>query len=153
MFFSSVPLKYLVASWMAALVPSAPWSDTFEDTAEAIADAAESRPFLGTPERTAALLTAWAFHESTFKPAAHGDGGRSIGLFQIQPRTLGISDAWLLEDPGFASRTAARLLATSARLCKAMATNDQYSWYASGKCNAAGARASRIRVSTAAHLK
>lgn len=131
----------------------APQTSPNPEIANAIADAAEARPFLGTPEKTAALMTSWAFHESSFRVDAKGDGGRSVGLFQIQPRTVGLSsDVWILEDPGYSARTASRLLERSLHLCRGMARDQRGAWYASGKCNAAGARASRIRFATAERL-
>lgn len=150
----------LLAAWvlsaMHALVPRAPWLDSYPSTALAIAAASESAPlFAGDagPRRTAALLLAVARHESSFDPAALGDRGASVGLFQVNPSTAEKSRAELL-DPASAAPVAAELLRRSMRACAARPLPERLSWYAGGgpSCPATpGAlRASREMMSIAA---
>lgn len=42
-------------------------------------------------ERLARLLIAWSYWESAWDHNALGDGGRSCGVMQVNPRTIGIS--------------------------------------------------------------
>ena len=57
----------LILFWMLRLAPSEPHAQTFQETAEAIAKAANSDR---DPLDAAATLTAIAFYESHFDPSA-----------------------------------------------------------------------------------
>lgn len=68
------------AGWVLSLMidaqPTAPWRDTYESTANAIARAASANPLpfaSDREERTAALLVSVAWFESAFKQDAEGD--------------------------------------------------------------------------------
>lgn len=100
---------------------------TYQETAKAIAETAESRPlFNGDARLTAALLTVWAFRESTFNPNAADKAG-AVGLYQVHRNWLG-PNVDLIGDPGYATRTAVRMMRTSLSQCGSLA------WYASGSC-------------------
>lgn len=119
-----------ILSLMLVLQPTAPWSDTYEATARAIDQAVQEQPSLFTEdaagrEKTAAVLVALAWFESTFKPNAVGGGGRVRGLFQIG----GHGD---LSDPLAASRLALTLLRESFRLCSARPVDERLANYAAG---------------------
>lgn len=82
----------MVLGWMLRLAPYSPWLETYQETAAAIAYAAESDPLFGGKHgsvRTAALLTAVAFYETRFRTSAVGEGGRAFGLYQIRPPASG----------------------------------------------------------------
>ncbi len=130
---------------MLALQPASPWRATYETTANAIAEtvAREEPLFAGDlgRERTAALLVALAWHESTFRPDAVGDHGRSRGLFQVQGRGA-------LSDPQDAVKAALGMLRASFDACRARPLKERAAWYASGSCDR-GLRESRHRMQLA----
>ena len=114
---------------MLALQPEAPWKDTYQATAEAIDHAVAEQPSLfgDDPDgraKTAAVLVALAWAESTFKPNAVGHGGVR-GLYQIGGKT-GMSD------PLAASRTALTMIRESFRLCSARPVGERLAVYAAG---------------------
>lgn len=99
--------------------------------------------------RTAALLVAVAFRESTFHSAAVGDHGNSFCAFQIH-RSAGGTPA-LLEDTDACVRSGLALLRTSLRVCP----THPVAWYASGPVGCTNDRAQRIsrdRMNLAAYL-
>ncbi len=126
-----------MAAWVLSLIvaiasPGAPWADTYVDTAFAIADAAEEHPlFAGHDgaERTAALLVALAKFESDFDPAAVGDHGASLGLFQVNRLHAPRRD---LLRSGPAARVATGLLGASLRVCRGRPPEEALAWYAAG---------------------
>jgi hypothetical protein len=133
-----------VLSLMIAVQPNAPWRDTYESTAHAIAKVvAEEEPLFAGElgrERTAAVLVSIAWFESTFNPAAVGDHGRSRGLYQIQGEGE-------LSDPVEATRVALRLVRASFRVCRARTMDERLGWYAAGgKDCERGLRESRHRL-------
>lgn len=72
---------------MIALQPVAPWRDTYEKSAMAIAQAAVEQSVKGDDNGsyTAVILVSLAWWESRFNPEAHNakdPGGGSFGLFQ-----------------------------------------------------------------------
>jgi hypothetical protein len=101
--------------------------------------------------RTVAQFVAVAFDESTFRPDAVGDHGRSIGLMQIGVSNLaelGMTKDDLL-DPEKNLLAAARLMRASHRTCAARPPEYRLAHYASGgpTCDvSAGLRASILRT-------
>jgi hypothetical protein len=131
-----------ILSLMVSLQPSAPWLDTYWETAVAIGRAAEERPlFRGElgKERTAALLVAVAYYESHFDAGALGDCRKdaprslarcqSVGLYQISKANAPADE---LLDRDDASRHALRLFATSFRICRERPVFERLAWYAAG---------------------
>lgn len=92
-----LPLYFLVLSWMDTLVPNADHRRLATATVTTVMT--ESPLYRGDESRirTAALLTAIQFRESSFRPDAVGDNGRSFCSMQIHS-SIGGSPA-LLEDP------------------------------------------------------
>jgi hypothetical protein len=139
-----------ILSLMIALQPQAPWRDTYPTTASAIDQAVQEQPSLFPDdadgrEKTAAILVALAWFESTFKPNAVAAQGRLRGLYQIG----GKGD---LSDPLRASRVALELIRESFRLCHSRPVGDRLAVYAAGgtSCKDPGTeplKKSRLRVS------
>ncbi|MDF2694855.1 MAG: hypothetical protein K0S65_3238 [Labilithrix sp.] len=99
--------------------------------------------------RTASLLVAVAFRESTFVPNVVGDKGQSFCAFQIH-RSAGGTPA-LLEDVNACVESGMNLLRTSLRVCPTYPV----AWYASGPLGCSNNRAQRIsrdRMNLAAYL-
>lgn len=102
--------------------------------------------------RTAALLTAIAFRESSLRLDAVGDSGQSLCAFQIG-RTSGGTDA-MLTDASLCVGAGFAILRTSMRLCPAYPV----AWYAAGGdatracASPAAQRISRDRMALAARL-
>jgi hypothetical protein len=137
-----------ILSLMLVLQPQAPWSDTYPATASAIDQAVQEQPSLFPADadgraKTAAVLVALAWAESTFNPKATSRSGVR-GLFQVGGR----GD---LSDPLKASRVALELVRESFRLCSARPVEERLAVYAAGgvSCKDPGAEAlkkSRYRV-------
>jgi Transglycosylase SLT domain len=136
-----------VAAWVLSLLlflqPDVPWRASYEETARAIATAAEQAeplfPGADGRARTAALLVAVAYHESRFDPNAVGDGGRSFGLFQHQRG--GASNF----APAVAAPRALATMRASLNACRARPEDERLAAYASGRCDR-GFAASRARL-------
>ncbi|HEU4411837.1 MAG TPA: transglycosylase SLT domain-containing protein [Polyangiaceae bacterium] len=136
-----------MAAWVLSLLlflqPDAPWRASYDETARAIAEAAErAEPLFPGPDgraRTAALLVAVAYHESRFDPKAVGDGGRSFGLFQLQRG--GASNF----TPQVAARRSLAMIRSSRNACRDRPENERLAAYASGRCDR-GLEASRARM-------
>lgn len=127
-----------VHAWMVKLQPEAvtPWNQTYQETAVAIAEAANEDNLFPQKQdgayRTASLLVAIAWFESRFNPTAIGDNGTAFGLFQIHAdASPGIMANELLL-PRDAARVALRLVRTSFRVCRGEPAADRLSWYARG---------------------
>lgn len=144
-----------VVSLLTALEPSAPWKDTYENTADAIAKVADSASLFPAEERgaehTASLLVAMAWYESRLKPSAKSKDGRSFCLYQIDRSYLAPDPKKSLEDPELCTRTAVRLVRQSFDLCKSRAPNDRLAFYNSGHCDRGGVE-SRYRMFLATKL-
>ncbi len=137
-------LKTWVLLLMRSLIPHTQWEDTFDQTAEAIAEVSEEHPvFAGArgPERTAALLVSLASFESAFRQDAMGDcGGKpasraacaSWGLYQINKHNFTIPGELALEDPYIATREAVRMIKLSQSVCRGRPVADMLAWYAAG---------------------
>ncbi len=121
---------------MLRLEPHSPHQSTFYETAVAIVNAAD------TTEDIADLL-AVAWHESRFNAREVGDGGASLGLFQIQPPTARAPAEELFE-PKTAAKHAIRLLKMSRKICSGLPRNQRFAWYAAGgpSCSTRGTQAS-----------
>jgi hypothetical protein len=137
---------------LAAMTQLAPGRD-HQELGGAIARAVDSEKplFANDPDRrrTAALLVAVAFRESTFVPDVVGDKGTSFCAFQIH-RSSGGSPA-LLDDVDACARTGLALLRTSLRVCPTYPV----AWYASGPLGCGNGRAQKIsrdRMTLAAYL-
>lgn len=137
---------------LAAMTQLAPGRDHGE-LGGAIARAVEANKPLFADDadrrRTASLLVAVAYRESTFVADAVGDKGKSFCAFQIHrsaggtPALLGDTDACVL--------TGLNLLRTSMRVCPSA----PIAWYASGPRGCKSTRAQRIsrdRMNLAAYL-
>jgi hypothetical protein len=99
--------------------------------------------------RTASLLVAVAFRESTFVANVVGDKGQSFCAFQIH-RSSGGTPA-LLEDVDACVTSGMNLLRVSLRVCPSYPV----AWYASGPLGCKNDRAQRIsrdRMNLAAYL-
>lgn len=128
-------LIYLVLVWMTGLEPNAKWSDTYVETAQAIADTCQGET---EPVQCAALLTSVAWFESTFKPTAVGDRGHAHGLYQSHHIRPGSS----VDEQ---TREALRHIKKSLSLCKDL------TFYTSGRCGL-GVKESGYRMALARRL-
>ncbi len=141
---------------MLLLVPGPTrWDDTFPSTAAAIAEAASEDP-LWPPEdngvaRTAAILLAFGFTESRYRPDAVDPSGFTFGLFQVS-RQWGTRKSLL--DPATAAQTAIRLLRESMRVCAKRPEAERWAWFTDGTatCPVAGYRRSAWRHGIAVRL-
>lgn len=135
-------MKTITAAWvlkmMIAIQPVAPWRDTYERTADAIAEASNDTPLFDGddgPARTGSLLVAIAEYESSFNPRAIGDKKRSYCLGQIHNSNhaaLGVTADALLDDVKLCVRTMVRMARTSMRICASHPLVERLSQYASG---------------------
>ena len=140
----SLPVAWVV-SLMVALEPSAPWRDTYEKTAEAIARVSESDPLFEErgEERTAALLVAIAWYESRLRPNARSANGRYVCLYQIDKRHLPDPQK-ALDDPEVCTRSAMKIVRSSLERCKRRPANERLAEFMSGSCTR-GLPESRMR--------
>ncbi len=137
----SVPVAWVVGL-LAALEPTAPWSDTYEKTAEAIARASESEPLFAPEdrgeERTASLLVSMAWYESRLKPNAKSRNGKWYCLFQLGKGYLPNAEK-SLTDTEMCTRAALKQIRRSFDLCKKRAVEERLASYMSGQCDRGGA--------------
>lgn len=143
-----------ILSILMILTPQAAWSESYPELASAIVEAAEEHPlFQGEDgvEETALLLVAVAKYESEFNADARGDGGASLGAWQI-----GRSHAPAAEllDPRTGAKHALRLFEASFRICRKRPFEERLGWYAWGRdgCDHALDK-SRHRMMLAQRLK
>lgn len=136
-----------MVSWilflMLMLQPNAPWKDTYENTAKAIAEHSEKNPLFDGEKgktKTAALLVSLAWFESRFNQKAIGDKGKSFGLYQQQGMGA-------IADAEVATRVAIQQIKTSFRICSNRPIEEKLGWYAAGgpTCNN-GIKESRHRM-------
>ena len=142
-----------MVSLLAALEPSAPWSDSYEKTAEAIARVAESDPLWAVEdkgERTASILVALAWFESRLKPNAKSKNGQWYCLYQIDKKYLS-EPAKALTDPETCTRAAMKLLKASVQKCASRAPEERLAIFMSGVCDCGGTE-SRHRMHLAKKL-
>jgi Transglycosylase SLT domain len=145
-----------ILSLMIALQPQAPWRETYETTAKAIAGVVNDQAplFAGDDgrEKSAALLVALSWAESRFDPKAVGDHGRSVGLYQIfgpnLPTPEGFGRTDILGNQVNATKVAHRMLKQSMSLCGKYPVEERLGWYAAGTCDK-GHSESRFRVGLA----
>lgn len=149
----SVPVAWVV-SLLTALEPSAPWSDTYARTAEAIAKVAESDPLFASEAdgaaRTATVLVSLAWYESHFKPDARSKDGKTLCLYQVQ-RSSFDDPKEALKDPELCTRAAMKLLHRSLGECKTRHADERLALYMSGQCDRGG-QESRYRMYLARKL-
>jgi hypothetical protein len=106
------PLFWLVMKMMTLLAPAPDALYRYGELATAITTECLADAYAGgDAEVTASLDVAVAFRESSFKRDAVGDGGHSVGAFQIYD-----GDRAMLEDVTLAVRTAHRMIRQSARV-------------------------------------
>ena len=136
----SVPVAWVVGL-LAALEPKAPWSHTYEKTAEAIARVAESEPLFAPEdrgeERTATLLVSMAWYESRLKPNAKSSNGKWFCLYQLGKAYLPNAEK-SLTDPEMCTRAAVKIIKKSLDLCKARPLEERLASYMSGQCDRGG---------------
>lgn len=141
----SVPVTWVV-SLMTALEPAAPWKDTYEATASAIAKAAESDPLFGegSEERTATLLVAIAWYESRLKPSAKSADGQFMCLFQVDKRYFEEGET-PLTDQTVCTKKAIGIVKKSLAKCASNPQDERLAAFTSGTCDK-GLAASRYRT-------
>jgi hypothetical protein len=143
-----------VVGLLAALEPTAPWSTTYEKTAEAIARVSESEPLFAAEdqgeERTATLLVSIAWYESRLKPNARSKNGRWYCLYQVDKSYLPDPEK-ALTDPEMCTRAALKLLRRSLETCSARPLDERLATFMSGRCDRGGAE-SRYRMFLAKKL-
>jgi hypothetical protein len=149
----SVPVAWVVGL-LAALEPTAPWSNTYEKTAEAIARVSESEPLFPVDdrgeERTATLLVAIAWYESRLKPSARSKNGRWYCLYQLDKSYLPDADK-ALSDQEMCTRAAVKILRKSLEMCKTRMPDERLAAFMSGQCDRGGPE-SRYRMFLAKKL-
>lgn len=137
-----IHLATVVLLWMTALVPAerVPWGHTYQETAYAITEACDE------DIRCAAVLVAIGYHESRFDPAAVGDRGRSLGLFQV-------STAWGAPSTiSEQARLARTLVARSFAICRERPRGEALGWYCAGGVGCGRPASSHVRMKLAASL-
>jgi len=132
-------LTLWILSVLFALEPAAPWTSTYVETAEAIADASVADPLFADDEagyKTAAALISLGWFEGRLDPKAVGDHGRARGLFQVHagPYSPEAAARDYLDDVGTQARVAVRMLHDSQRACRSLGEAQRWAWYASGSC-------------------
>jgi membrane-bound lytic murein transglycosylase MltF len=100
-------------------------------------DATELYPHLkNDPEeakaRLARLLISWSYWESTWDHTALGDGGRSCGIMQVNPQTIGMSCSELRRSPRAGLQAGFRVIRRLNQLCGGL--KPALGAYGSGKC-------------------
>lgn len=149
----SVPVSWVVGLLMS-LEPLAPWANTYEKTAEAIARVSESEPLWAAEEqgeeRTASLLVALAWYESRLKPDAKSKNGQWYCLFQVAKSYLPDPNKALAE-PEVCARVAMKLIRQSFQACRARPLEERLAIYTSGYCDRGG-QESRYRMFLAKKL-
>ena len=129
----------ITATWVFALMTAirvlfgeapADWSDTYGETAVAVAKGCESAPLSGGgSDWCAVLLVEQAWHESRFNARASHDHGAGFGLFGMQAGTLGRR---VPEDVAGQVMAEIGLLQTSFRICARHPLDERLGWYAAG---------------------
>ena len=100
-------------------------------------DATELYPHLkDKPEeaktRLARLLISWSYWESAWDHNALGDGGRSCGIMQVNPRTIGMSCMELRSSPRTGMQAGFRVIKRLTQVCGGL--KQGLGAYGSGKC-------------------
>lgn len=147
------PLTAWTLAAMVKLQPEAPWRGTYDETAQVISRVAADSPlFTGDdgPRKTAALLVSVAWFESTFKPDALGDKGKSVCLFQIHEsnhKSLGVTRDELLTNRETCVRTGRKLMQISFGVCRDRPVEDHLGQYAAGGSTCGGSKGEGLRES------
>lgn len=133
----SIPVSWVVGL-LAALEPTAPWSNTYEKTAEAIARVSESDPLFAVEnkgeERTATLLVAIAWYESRLKPNAKSKNGKWYCLYQVDKQYLPDPEKALV-DPEACTRAAIKIIRKSMQVCANRPLDERLAIFMSGACD------------------
>jgi hypothetical protein len=133
-FAAEVVTEQEVMKMLYDLAPNGPHVPDYGEIANAIASAATQDPLFpwmkSGSKRTACLLVAMAFKESSFHRSVVGDQGRSFGLYQIQPPTARVS-VKLLTVPRDASFVAVDLFRQSFKKAaeKGRPFHEGLAWY------------------------
>ena len=149
-----------ILSLMLLLQPPAitPWSDSYEQTAETIAQVATADPvFAGEhgADRTAALLVALGWFESRFRPDAVGDNGHSLCMLQVGEsnlKSLGVTREAMLTDLGTCLHAGLKMIRTSFAVCWANPLDERLGHYAAGGQGCRGVKESRHRIGLSMRL-
>jgi hypothetical protein len=83
-------------------------------------------------ERLARLLIAWSYWESAWDHKALGDGGRSCGIMQVNPRTIGMSCDEIRRSPRAGMMAGFRVIRRLNQLCGGL--KPALGAYGSGRC-------------------
>ena len=156
---SQADLKVWVLSAMAdmratELGPEVPWADTYETTAEKIAEASAANPLLGDALHTAATMVVMGWFESRHRPDAVGDHGTSFGMWQAKTSTVAQVGCTKddLFDPGKSAECTLKLLHVSFSACSRHPLNERLAQYAYGLDCDHRLGLSRSRMSVVARL-
>ncbi len=138
MFLAKLVTEAVVIAMLYNLEPYGSHVPAYGEIAAAMTKASNEDPLFpeheAGSEATASILVALAYQESRFHPNVIGDGGKSFGLYQIQPPTAKV-DGSLLLVPMNASFIAIDLIRSSFRHCEARPWPERLSWYiASNGC-------------------
>ena len=126
------PLRALILALMHAIHPGAEHQVDAERIGDAIEsalldDARANEPLTGSVEGDAALMVEYAYQESAFRARTVGDGGKSLGAWQLQRVTPAV---------GFDPMQAARiwLARAHASWCRDNPPGTELAALASGSC-------------------
>lgn len=144
---------------MLYMQPVAPWSSSFDSTAEGIVKGAIAVPVFDGPlgiERTVILDISLSWFESRFNPKAEGDcpgkvrcdegeRGKAYGLGQVHGQRVEGAEAQTIQMN--------RMVKQSFKACSARPMNEWLGWYAAGgnDCDR-GLKESRHRIMRALWL-
>lgn len=151
--YVAVALKVWVLKLMFAVQPVAPWTNTYESSAEVIAEESIHNPlFEGEDGRkTAAILVALGKFEGALKPDAKGDCDKtdektgmcvkgskphSFCMFQVNESNfarMGVTQDQMVTDFRVCTKTALRLAHESFRSCRSLPLEDRLNAYAEGR--------------------
>lgn len=83
-------------------------------------------------EKLARLLVSWSYWESAWDHNALGDGGRSCGIMQVNPKTIGMSCAELRSSPRAGMHAGFRIIRRLNQVCGGL--KPALGAYGSGQC-------------------
>jgi hypothetical protein len=122
----------VIAVWTAIhpLAPRAPDAPVIADGIAVAVAGDELPPLTGTREGDAALLGLYAYRESSLRACASGDGGRSLGPWQLQRLPPALACA-----PADAARVWLHVARASFDLCGELPVAERLAALASGSCS------------------
>lgn len=125
--------EIVILAMLRFLSPNGDQFGRYGEISRAIAETANADPLYVDREdgsaRGASILVAIAWYESRFSSSAVGDGGKSLGLFQIMPAVWKL-DANSLLLPRSAAPIAMALVKRSFRECRDRPWGQRLAWYA-----------------------